>query len=50
MAERAQARKLWLYHHHPQRTDAQMDALLKEARESFPETDGAREGLVIRLN
>lgn len=49
LAERADVGKLLLFHHHPDRSDAAMDAIVAEARAVFPATDVASEGLRLRL-
>jgi phosphoribosyl 1,2-cyclic phosphodiesterase len=38
------ARRLWLYHHKPGRTDAELAAIEAQARELFPATTAASEG------
>jgi phosphoribosyl 1,2-cyclic phosphodiesterase len=38
------AGRLWLFHHKPGRTDAELHAIETEARHVFPLTDAAREG------
>lgn len=48
-AERAGARRLVLYHHDPAHDDAAVEAIEKLARERFPRTISACEGLEIRL-
>jgi phosphoribosyl 1,2-cyclic phosphodiesterase len=49
LAAAAGAKRLWLYHHHPERDDAAMDALVAEARRAAPGVDAAREGTVLDL-
>lgn len=49
LAQAAHAEHLWLYHHHPERTDDAMDTVVAEARRKFPNLDAAREGLVLPL-
>jgi len=41
--------QLWLFHHKPGRTDAEMNAIEADARQIFPQTTAAREGMVIAL-
>jgi len=51
LAEKAQAKKLFLTHHEPTRSDDALEAVYKEAMESLtidvPEITLAREGLCI---
>lgn len=51
VAREAQAKRLLLYHHDPDRTDPAMDQLLDRVRRTAPgmDIDGAREGVVIDL-
>ncbi len=55
LAIAANAKKLWLFHHDPDRSDKELDALLKHARKlaaagkSKLQVDAAREGLTIQL-
>jgi len=43
-ARRSGARRLILFHHDPRRTDADIDALVREAARELPAVEGAREG------
>ena len=47
LARAAGVPQLVLFHHDPNRTDAQLDALEAEARANLPGTVAAREGLVL---
>jgi len=47
IAQEAGVRQLVLFHHDPDRDDEEMDALLARAREQFPATIAAAEGLEI---
>ncbi len=49
LAEAAGARRVLLFHHDPNRTDDEMDALLARFAESRVPVDAAREGEVIDL-
>lgn len=49
VAERAGARRLVLYHHDPAHDDAAVEQIEKLARERFPRTISACEGLEIRI-
>jgi len=49
LAAAACVAKLVLFHHDPQRTDDQVDEIERRAREIFPCTTAAREGLRISL-
>ena len=55
LAIAANVKKLYLFHHDPDRSDAQVDALLKHARaiaasrKSKLRVDAAREGITVRL-
>jgi phosphoribosyl 1,2-cyclic phosphodiesterase len=55
LAIAANVKKLWLFHHDPDRSDKELDALLKHARKlaaagkSKLQVDAAREGLTIQL-
>jgi len=40
-------RRLVLFHHHPEHTDDQLDAIERLARDEFPETYVAREGMEV---
>jgi len=49
MAALAKVKKLALFHHDPLHTDEMVDEKERLARETFPETVAAREGMVIEL-
>ncbi len=49
LADAADAKTFCLFHHAPEHNDAQMDALLAEARAARPGTIAAIEGQIIRL-
>lgn len=49
VAERAQVGRLVLFHHDPAHDDDQLDAMLTSARQRFPDTIAAYEGLTLRL-
>jgi phosphoribosyl 1,2-cyclic phosphodiesterase len=49
VAEHAGVGRYLLFHHDPLRTDEQVDALEREARAVFPNTQAAREGLTLEL-
>jgi phosphoribosyl 1,2-cyclic phosphodiesterase len=44
LAHKAGVRQLILFHHDPQRTDRDLDAIVQEAQQEFPNTIAAREG------
>jgi ribonuclease BN (tRNA processing enzyme) len=44
LAQDAHVRQLILFHHDPQRTDPELDAIAREAQREFPNTIAAREG------
>lgn len=48
-ARDAGVRQLALYHHDPERQDAEVDALVEAARQVFPATFAAEEGRVIEV-
>jgi phosphoribosyl 1,2-cyclic phosphodiesterase len=48
-ARAARVRKLVLFHHHPDHTDDDLDAIERLAREEFPDTVTAREGMELAL-
>ena len=48
-AQAAGVKSLILFHHDPDRTDAQLDAIREQVREAFPGADVAREGMTISL-
>ena len=39
--------RLWLFHHDPTRSDAELDAIVAAARAIFPDTEAAREGVAF---
>ena len=43
----AKVRRLVLFHHHPEHTDEQLDEIQRLARNEFPDTDVAREGMEV---
>lgn len=47
VARAAQVREMVLFHHDPERTDAQVRAIEAEARNLFPNTHAAYEGLLL---
>jgi ribonuclease BN (tRNA processing enzyme) len=49
LAERANARRLLLFHHDPSRTDDALDALLAQHRHRFAALDAASEGMTVDL-
>ncbi len=49
LATAAGVKALHLFHHHPSHSDEFMEAVLAEARKSFPETHLAREGWTVDL-
>lgn len=49
IARAARAKTLCLFHHHPMRTDAEVDALLQDARRELPGVEAACEGMEILL-
>ena len=46
-AKACRAKRLWLTHHKPGRTDRELDDIEAEARRIFPETKAAREGEIF---
>jgi phosphoribosyl 1,2-cyclic phosphodiesterase len=44
LAQDAHVRQLILFHHDPQRTDRELDSIVREAQQEFPNTIAAREG------
>jgi phosphoribosyl 1,2-cyclic phosphodiesterase len=48
-AKAAKVKRLVLFHHDPERNDRALDALLWQARSSFPRTTAARERQTIRI-
>jgi phosphoribosyl 1,2-cyclic phosphodiesterase len=49
LAKAAGVKRLILFHHHPDHTDDDLDAVLRVAREELPATEIAREGMEIPL-
>jgi len=49
LARGARVRQLILFHHDPWRTDHELDAIVREAQQEFPNTIAAREGWSTRL-
>jgi phosphoribosyl 1,2-cyclic phosphodiesterase len=49
IAQEAGVRRLVLFHHAPDRSDAEIDVIVTQAQQQFPATCGAREGLEIHL-
>lgn len=49
VADEAEASTLVLFHHEPTRTDASLDALMKQVRKARKQTVAAREGLRLTL-
>lgn len=49
LARAARIRNLVLFHHHPEHTDDELEEILRLAREEFPDTIVAREGMAIPL-
>jgi len=47
LAREAEVKNLVLFHHHPARADEEIDRLLASAREVFPATCAAAEGMMI---
>jgi phosphoribosyl 1,2-cyclic phosphodiesterase len=41
--------RLVLFHHDPDRSDDELDAIVRQARSSFPKVEGAREGASVPL-
>lgn len=48
-AKAANVKKLFLYHYDPQYNDEKLNTMVEQARATFPETEGAREGMVYSL-
>jgi phosphoribosyl 1,2-cyclic phosphodiesterase len=48
-AERSGVGHLWLFHHKPGRSDAELNAIEAQARQRFPETTAAREGASFEI-
>jgi phosphoribosyl 1,2-cyclic phosphodiesterase len=49
LADKAKAKRLVLFHHDPTRSDADLDAMLKQVRKHRPEATAAKEGEQIEL-
>lgn len=49
VAKECKVKKLVLFHHDPDRTDKQIDAILKRAADNFDDVVAAKEGLVLKL-
>jgi phosphoribosyl 1,2-cyclic phosphodiesterase len=49
-AKQAKVKRLILFHHDPSHDDAALDEIVKQARERFPRTEAAREGMVIEVS
>jgi ribonuclease Z len=49
LAQMAKAERYCLFHHRPSRSDNALDAIVDEARETFPATDAAYEGMVVQI-
>ena len=49
LARAAKVGKLWLFHHDPTRSDEEVAAIERAAREVFSATDAARENLEVRI-
>jgi len=49
VAKECKVKKLVLFHHDPDRSDAEIDRILKQARKHFPNTVAAKEGMVVKL-
>jgi phosphoribosyl 1,2-cyclic phosphodiesterase len=49
LARAAGARRLALFHHSPERTDDEIDRIVRERRTTDIETFAATEGAVVRL-
>lgn len=49
LAIKARVKTLVLFHHHPEHTDEELTKVLAVAREEFPSTEVAREGLELPL-
>ena len=49
LCQMAGARRLVLFHHDPSRTDEDVEAIEKRARDVFDDVVAAREGLTIEL-
>jgi phosphoribosyl 1,2-cyclic phosphodiesterase len=50
VAIEANVKRLALFHHAPDATDAELDAILQQARTYFPNTILAKEGVTLHLN
>ena len=49
LAQETRVRQLILFHHDPLRTDRELDAIVRQAQQEFPNTIAAREGWSTRL-
>jgi ribonuclease BN (tRNA processing enzyme) len=49
VAKECKVKKLVLFHHDPDRSDREIDRILRRARSHFPNTVAAKEGMVVRL-
>ena len=49
VAKEVAAKKLVLFHHDPDRSDTDVDAILKRAADNFDDVVAAKEGLLIKL-
>ena len=49
LAKMAKVKKLVLFHHDPEREDAKLDAIARDAANALPGTIVAREGLTVTL-
>ncbi|MGH9862608.1 MAG: MBL fold metallo-hydrolase [Candidatus Acidiferrales bacterium] len=49
VAKECKVKKLVLFHHDPDRSDAEVDKILKHARDHFDEVLAAKEGLVVKV-
>ncbi len=49
IAKECKAKKLILFHHDPDRSDKEMDELLKTAQNHFDSVVAAKEGLTLKL-
>ncbi len=49
IAREAKVKKLVLFHHDPDHDDRMIDSILRKARQRFPRTVAAREGLTIQV-
>lgn len=49
IAKECKAKRLVLFHHDPDRTDKEVDKILKQASDNFDELVAAKEGLVLKI-